>query len=386
MICLWLTLLYIADRTLKSVLVFHFFRRKPLLVNNLPSVSLIQPITRGVAQLEHNLRSRLHQFYPAALEHCWVCDEKDETSLGICQLLKDKYPQQAIKIILATPGAGEEVASKIQKMNAALAVASNSVFTFIDDDIALLPDALRRAVSCLTTGTGAVFGVACGTSYRSFWSGMMSSFVNVNAMMTYLPATYILEPYTITGHFFAVKRSDFEQAGGFGQMQHRVDDDHELARRLIARQLKVVQTPVCYAVSNEFAGFRAFSRQMQRWFVIPRNTMLPYLSVRQQLVTGLLSIGMFLPALVLAIALFFQTTTHLNCLLYTWIAALAGYNTCFAHNPFRNWKSWLFLPFVVFLLPLQVLWFYFFSGNTITWRGQQLTFGADGRVSNSPDA
>ena len=80
-------------------------------------------------------------------------------------------------------------------------------------------------------------------------------------------------------------------------MEQRIDDDSHLGRQLIAANLRLVQTPVIYRVHNEFATWSAYAAQIKRWFIFPRQTIMPYLSPRQQLLSSLLSIGNFLISL-----------------------------------------------------------------------------------------
>ncbi|MBC8109478.1 MAG: glycosyltransferase [Verrucomicrobia bacterium] len=368
------------ERLIKSILIFDFFlNNRTQIPSPGSSISLIQPITSGATNLVSNLQSRLVQLYTGTVEHLWICDESDGFSQEICEQLQQKYSQKNIKILLAKPENGSNLAGKIQKMNVGCWEATGAILVFIDDDIALPSQGLRQLISPLQDPEiGAVFGLACGVSYENFWSGMMSSFVNVNALMNYVPLTYFLAPYTITGHFFAVRQADFEKVGGFWDMGHRIDDDHELARRLNKAGLTLKQSAVCYQVNNQMADFRAFHRQMKRWFVFPKKFMTPFLSARQQLVSGLVGSGILLPSLILLCNIFFPSFNHLYCLAYTALAALAGYNVCFAQNPFRKFVSWLFVLPVVFLLPFYVVWGLFFADNKVYWRGQKLAINADG--------
>jgi ceramide glucosyltransferase len=38
---------------------------------------------------------------------------------------------------------------------------------------------------------GAVFGLACYTNWRALWSSLMSGFVNANALLSYIPISYL---------------------------------------------------------------------------------------------------------------------------------------------------------------------------------------------------
>ena len=108
----------------------------------------------------------------------------------------------------------------------------------------------------------------------------MSLFVNANALLSYLPLTYLTEPFTVTGHCFALRHATLTAIGGFGDDPDRIDDDHELARRVRAHGLRIMQTPLLYDVTNLLDSFSAYRVQMRRWFIFPRQAMLPYLRPR----------------------------------------------------------------------------------------------------------
>ena len=49
----------------------------------------------------------------------------------------------------------------------------------------------------------------------------ISSFVNANALLSYIPLTYLTEPFTITGHCYALRRAIFDAVGGLEDMAGR---------------------------------------------------------------------------------------------------------------------------------------------------------------------
>ncbi len=228
-----------------------FVARRPAAPAEWPSVTLIQPITRGVHDLASNLRKRLELDYPAPIQLLFVCDAHDQASQAICQAVCALNPQADVQVLLVEAEHGR-LASKLEKIQAALPKATGEVLWFVDDDIALRPDALRVLLPELAQPeAGAAFGLACYTNWRDPWSSLMSAFVNANALLSYIPLTYLAEPYTITGHCFALRRAVFDAVGGFEHMDGRVDDDHELARRLRRHGLRSIQTPMIYDVDNE---------------------------------------------------------------------------------------------------------------------------------------
>jgi ceramide glucosyltransferase len=296
---------YLVDRALKLTAVAHFMGKPlPPAPTTWPTVTLLQPITRGASNLKAALEARAAMQYPGAIQHILICDRIDLESQTICQAWIARHPASTIALSLVDSASGS-IATKIEKLDAGLKHATGEVLCFIDDDIAPRPDTLVQLVRYLeTAGAGATFGVACYTNWDTHAASLMSGFVNANALTSYLPLTYVAEPYTITGHIFALHRAVFAAIGGLSGMDQRIDDDHELARRVRARGLRCVQTPALYDVDNRLVGLSDYSNQMRRWFVIPRQTMLPYLTAREQAISFFGSVGnLLLPLLALLAAI-----------------------------------------------------------------------------------
>lgn len=374
-------LLFGLDRLWKSVLIAHFFRRmRPAAPNPWPSVTIIQPVTRGASRLEQNLRARLQLAYDAPVQHVIVCDRADAASQAICRAVCAEFPGATTEILLAEASVGE-IASKIEKMQTALTRATGDVLLFVDDDVMLRPDALRVLLPYLEQpDVGAAFGLACYSNWRNLWSGLMSAFVNANALMSYIPLCYLTDPYTITGHCFALRRSVFEAVGGFGRMENRLDDDHELARRLRRHGLRSVQTPLIYDVDNDLPTARAYFRQMQRWFVFPRLMVAPYLTRREALVTGVGSVGTMLPPLLTGLALLGRNRHGGRCLALMVALLLVSY--CWGERYLGRRtppERLLLVPLIAVLAPLQIVWG-LLAGDEVQWRGQRLQLDRHGMV------
>ncbi|MBX0331144.1 glycosyltransferase [Oscillochloris sp. ZM17-4] len=299
-----LALLYMADRLLRLLALRDFFRRPPPPAPpEWPAATLIQPVTRGTHDLRRALASRAALAYPGPQQHLLVCDVGDRQSQQVVHELMVESPGWPAELILVAPDSGV-IASKLEKIRAALPRAAGEVLIFVDDDVRLPPDALRTLLPHLwTPGAGASFGLARYEAWETPWSSLMSLFVNASALPSYVPLSYLAEPYTITGHCFALRRGVFDAAGGFAGMAARLDDDHELARRVRALGLRCVQTPLIYGVENRLATARAYRNQLRRWLTIPRLTMLPQLSPRERLVTLLASAGNLLPPMIALLAI-----------------------------------------------------------------------------------
>ena len=230
-------------------------------------------------------------------------------------------------------------------------------------------------------GAGAVFGLACYTNWRTLWSSLMSMFVNANALLSYIPITYLTAPYTITGHCFALRREVFQAAGGFDGLERRIDDDHDLARRVRQQNLRCIQTPMIYDVDNDFDSLQAYNTQVKRWFIFPRQAMLPYLTPWEQATSFIGSVSNLLPGLLVLLALVTRKRSALRALgmcmgLFGAVYALCQLHYLKRHMPL---KRWLLLPVVAFITPFQVL-AALFSNEEIEWRGQRLRIRRGGKM------
>ena len=361
--------LYMLDRMWKMATIVHFFRHAyPPEPQVRSTLSLIQPVTDSPNDLRAVLALRAQKLYPGKVEQIIIFDAEDTRSQDICRSVMAQFVSWQPKIVLAQDVG---IAMKTVKQLAGLERATGEVVCFVDDDILLRPETLPSLVRYLQAGTGATFGLACYTNWQTLWGGLMSAFVNANVLLNYIPVTYLTNPYTITGHIYAMSRTNFDAVGGLTGMAQRLDDDHELARRVMRGGLLNCQTPAIYDVDNHLSTLTAFLAQMKRWFVFPRETMLPGTSLRQQILTMAASLPNLLPGFILLVALV-QPAAWLAlavCLLvfYTiYIWSTQAYLKC--RTPLWAWPLLLLVAVVLPFLILVLL----FSDSTIQWRGQKI--------------
>lgn len=377
--------LFALDRLLKHLAVWHFFRRpQPEPPTTWPTVTLLQPITRGASNLAASLRARAALDYPSAIQHLLICDAGDAQTQALVSAFLEEFPALRAELLLVTPGAGRTggVATKIRKLQEALPRATGEVICFVDDDVAPRPGTLRVLIPHLwQPGTGAAFGLPCYTNWRTPWSSLMSGFVNGNMLLNFVALTYLCNPFRITGHFVAFRRQSFDAAGGLAGLEHAIDDDFELARRLRSLKLRSVQTRLVYDIDNDLPALQAYEKQLKRWFVLPRQAMMPSLSLWQRAVTSLTTGSLAFPGVLLLLALFTRRPAAYKTLL----ASLAIFGTSYAicerrylqgHLPLRRWPL---LAVIALLTPLDVAR-HLLSSSEVEWRGQLLRVSRDGQV------
>jgi len=369
-----LALLFALDRLWKLATVVHFFRQPspPPRPTGWPSVTMISPITQGASNLPHALACRGRLRYAGPIQQLLVCDVTDMASQQVCNAWLATQPPARHQLILVT--SARPIAMKTAKLMAALPHATGEVLCFVDDDVALRPAALTTLIPYLyTKGTGAVFGLACYTAWHNLPTSLMSAFVNSNALLSYIPLCYLTEPFTITGHCFALRRTIFDAAGGFNDMAHRLDDDHELARRVRRLGYRIVQTPLIYDVENHFPTLAAYATQLKRWFVFPQQLMAPTMRPWEQVVMALGSLNQ--PILPLLALLALVTRRLIPLLTFGGSALLLWAVNEHCERRYlgrRTPPRWQWLTLISALLaPIHIVTA-LLGSNEITWRGQRL--------------
>jgi len=376
-----LAALFALDRAVKLLGLERAVRHPPPSTQTeWPRVSLMQPITRGVRELAHNLAARARLCYPGSVQHLFICDATDEVSLAACHDALAAHPGMNGVIIPVESATG--VAAKIAKLQAALPQAAGDILCFIDDDVAPRPDALTRIVGYLSRPrAGAAFGLPCYTSWENGWSSLMSGFVNANMPLSFMALTYLTDPVRITGHIAAYPRAIFEEVGGLDGLEAQIDDDFELARRLHAHGYHAIQTPVVYDIANHLPSARAYHRQLHRWFVLPAQSMFPSLTTWQRCASFLVSgPTLLVPGMLALLALATRRRSTAGAL----AASLSIFGAAYAVTERRYLRGrmplrrWLLLPMVAIATPLHAV-ATLLTREEIEWRGQRLRVGRDGR-------
>ena len=378
---LFLLCFFLISRWLKIIAISQFLRAEENSSTVNPSISLIQPISRGATNLEKNLISRFRQTKIAHIHHLLVCDELDAASITLCRELQLQYPDKHITLLIV-PLEKDDVASKISKMNLALTEAKAEVVGFIDDDIELYDDSLFELAQSLLThkNTGVVFGLRIAVSKENIWSAINTLFVNTQAFFLYIPLTYLIDPFTITGHIYLLRRAVFEEVGGFRNMDNQFHDDNELAVRLMNHGYTCFQTKVIYKVHNYLATLGLLNKQLKRWFMMPRKSILQNATATQKIVTSLLSLDFFIPLVAMIWATISMSVTHIISFAFILTVFIVIDQIHIKYNlklPFQL-SNLLLYPFVVCIIPLMVLVTFVTPNSHIYWREQKIKLKDNG--------
>ena len=376
----------IVDRLIKLGLVSHYFsrRRQPAEPTSWPSVTILQPITRGVAALRANLEARARLDYPARVQHILLCDASDTDSQTICADAVAAHPELDMLVVrIATHDGGKvESATKLVKLQAGLPYATGDVLCLMDDDVAPRLDGLRRLVAYLMEpDVGASFGLTCYTNFGNLWSSLLSAYVNVYNVEFFVVWTDLCGPVRVVGQMACYWRKPFIAAGGFDGLEGFIDDDFALGERLRKGGLRPVQAPVVYDVNDPVESWQGYAKKFKRWIILPRHGMEPFLTRWQRFAAFLATPAtILLPSALGAVALVSRRRIPLFALAAT-LGAFVATNTVM-HRRFLGfalpWRRWPAVLYVALVTPVHAA-LMVLAGHEIEWRGQRMRLMSGGR-------
>jgi ceramide glucosyltransferase len=380
-----LGIVILAERVIKWILIQQFFQRAKLesesvLPNESYRISILQPILSGDPTLWDCLGHNLALNTSYQLEFIWLIDENDPVAQEGCRQLIETYPDVSVKLI-SLPPSPNQISPKMFKLIAGLKEATGNIIAVLDDDTMLPNQAFDQCLPYLEKPEiGVAFGLPYYVNFSNFWSTLVSSVVNGNNLLTYIPYTYIINPFTINGMFFVIKREVLEKVNGFTDLDKFIVDDYAIAQHFRQQGYQLAQTPVCHGISTQIQDYTHYFNLITRWFIFPQASILKYSSIPELIVFYLMA---FLPTM-------FPFIVFLYSLLFPSVSALIygliyfGLNyailTYFNQNYLRNATpktQIVVLILVQILLPIQII-ITLFMPRKINWRGNIMQLTEDG--------
>jgi ceramide glucosyltransferase len=380
-IAIALGLISVLDRALKLGLIARCFsQRLPDEPRRWPSVTILQPVTRGSVALHDNLEARAALDYPGRVQHILVCDAADEASQAICREVARAHPELELRLI-RVDGRGPWPAPKLEKLHAGMPHATGDVLCLMDDDVAPRRDNLRRLVVCLRQpGVGASFGLPCYTDWETLWSSLLSAYVNAYTLEDFITWSCLSGPLRVVGQMACYRRRPLAAIGGFSCLENYLDDDFVLAQRLRRSGLRPFQAPVVFDVYDGAASWREYGAKFTRWIVLPKQAMAPFLTTRQRLVAFLATPAtILLPSLLGVLALITRRRAPLASFAGSLGAFALAQTVLYVHYLRRRMspRRWPLLAHAALVAPVQAT-LALLAGDEIEWRGQRLRVFRDG--------
>ena len=382
---LLLGLLALGERVSKYLLISWFFKQHSLTsTNNLTlkksTVSIMQPILSGDPTLWDCLSRNLQMKTAYEIDFLWLIDDDDDGAQRGCRELIAQYPDVKINLIsLAAPSA--EISPKTFKLIEGLKQAQGEIIVFLDDDT-ILPDyGLEKALPFLEQSeVGVAFGLPYYINFSNVWSTLVSAVVNGNNLLTYIPYTFVTQPFTINGMFFAIKREILDKVNGFSGLETAIVDDFAIAQKFRDHGYQLVQTPLCHGISTQIEDISHYFNILIRWFIFPQESIMKSVSNWELFVFYTMA---FIPTLApLAIILYSCLFPSIYSLVYSIIYFLFSYFMLndFNQNYFRNAtpnSKIIVLLVVQILLPINLI-IALLSPRRINWRGNIMELKKNG--------
>jgi ceramide glucosyltransferase len=378
-------LLMLFERAWKHWMVIRFFQRplpqpatdpaEPLLV------SILQPVLSGDPTMSACLERNLQLKSRYRLEFIWITDRYDLAGQHICRELMDRYPACTVRLLIVER-APEGQNPKVVKLIEGVKVARGDTFCVLDDDTMLPDDGLEQCLPFLDQpGVGLAFGLPYYVNFSDAWSSMVATFVNSNSLLTYIPYTTLTEPFTINGMFYAMRRTVIEEVGGFEAIRSIFADDFAVAQLLRSHGYRLAQTPLRHAISTHVKGASHYLSLIQRWFVLPRESLLRHLNWHERFLVYMLGLIPMLFPLSLLISLLVRPSRSFlaYALLYSsfTFASFNHLNNRYLHRASPSSKLW-WVPIVQIIFPFQLL-IALCSPQRINWRGNIVQVERGGR-------
>jgi ceramide glucosyltransferase len=376
-------LLLIVERIAKYLLIEHFFRREATQIE-LPtasvSVSIIQPILSGDPTLWNCLECNLQMQSRHEIEFIWAIDDNDRDAQIECRQLIAKYPTVKVNLI-SLPQSPPLFSPKTFKLIEGLKQAQGEIIAMLDDDTILANGDLDRAIPYLDRPKiGAAFGLPYYLNFSNIWSALVSGVVNSSSLLTYIPYTFLTEPFTINGMFYVMKREVLDRIEGFSGLEGAIADDFAIAHHIRSHGYQLAQTPVCHGISTQIRDASHYFNLLNRWFIFPQVSILQSVTLRELCIFYATA---FMPTIVpLIICIYLLLFPSIPAAIYAIcyfsinLYVLAQFNSKHLNNATPSSKIFL-LPIVQLIMPFHIL-IALLSPRKINWRGNILALNNDG--------
>jgi len=263
---LFIAFLYLLILVSKYTLSSKYLSKKKVDNTLQYTTTIVQPILSGDPLLEDMLTSNIvenlnNNFY-------WLIDDKDKVAQDIVNKIKTNYPSVKITVF-SFPPCPMKINPKVFKISQVISKINTESFIVLDDDTYLPNKTLNTLVEQLNScelSTALPF-------YRhnnTFFSKLMTQFVNNNSTLTYIPPLFFSKPLSINGMCYALKTKTAIEFDSFNGIKGFLADDLSLAKLLSNSNKRLIQIvePVFLQTFLNQGG--VYSKLMHRWFLFAK--------------------------------------------------------------------------------------------------------------------
>ena len=331
-----------------------------------PSVTVIRPVCGMDAYEEMTLRSTFELNY-GAYEVLFCCASADDSVVPLVQQLMSEHPEVQARLLI-----GDDRLSQNPKLNniaKGWRAASHAWIVLADSNVLMPPDYLQRLLTAWRADTGLVSAPPIGSHPGNLWAELECAYLNTYQARWQYGADTLGMGFA-QGKSMLWRRADLDAAGGIWALASEPAEDAAATKVVRAAGLRV-RLPDCAFLQplGARSAQQIWARQM-RWARLRRSTFPGYFAL--EILSGLLAP---LLALGLTAAWFdFDYVPLAAAYTATWIGAEAWLAT--SAGWVFSWRA----PFACLLREalLPVLWGLAWFGNSLSWRGNNMTLAPDG--------
>ena len=337
---------------------------------SLPGVTVLKPLCGAVPETWDNLANTCRLDYPK-LQIVFGVAAADDPAIAIVKRLQRDFPDVDVELVVSADRIGSN--AKVSNLHNMLQRAKHDVLVIADGDIRAPRDYLRVIVPYLDEPRNGV--VTClyrGVAARTLANRVEALFINTDFGPMVTVARQVERMTYAFGATICLKRSTFEQVGGFRAIADHLADDYQLGHMVVEAGYQIVLAPVVTETVLDLDSLTEVAAHQLRWArtyricrpggylasVVTHSTLWATLYL---LATGISVHGLQVFAAALAIRLL-----------------AAGCIARFVLGVRTIWRHLWLVPFKD--LFISSIWVAAFLGQTVRWGGTDFVVSPDGRM------
>ena len=292
---------------------------------------------------------------------------------GICdKILNDNYKNR-VKIIEVEP-VPPNVNPKVFKLEKAISNVNTEYTIILDDDVVIDMEFFNRINLYLNTKEVLISAIPYNYNNKTFFSKLISAFVNSQSFFTYFTMAYLKQTKTINGMFYMAKTDIFIKYNAFENIKYYLCDDFALASFLRSKNVELIQSTIYCNVRTTVTNLIAYIRLLKRWLLFANVYMSEEISINFVIFALLPNM---LPLALIITSLFYGLNYILVAIFTLLIKGFISY--IFRYHLLHKKESFNMILFEVLQeLTLPIIYFYtLISKPVIIWRNKKIKVSKD---------
>lgn len=336
----------------------------------LPAVSVLKPLCGAVPETYDNLANTCRLDYPR-LQIVFGVADADDPAIAIVKRLKRDFPDVDIELVVSAERIGSN--AKVSNLSNMLERAKHDVLVIADGDIRAPADYLHTVVPYLDEPeAGLVTCLYRASQGRTLAHRIEALFVNTDFGPMVTVARQVERMTYAFGATICIRRTVFEEIGGFPAIADHLADDYQIGNMACERGYQSILAPVVVETVLDLERVGEVFQHQLRWArtyricrpggylasIVTHSTLWATLYL---LATGFSTGGLAVFGAAVAVRLFAAgTIAH----------AILGVR--------RIWRELWMVPAKD--LFISTIWVLAFLGDTVRWGDSEFVVARDGRM------